>query len=309
MVMLTGLDRVIAGADLPYTKQSGADTRTAHRGGLREVKGVIWHTTETADSAFRSGRTAPTLAYVTRQTSYNILIGRDGHVYIIASGTAAHAGRGSGHGFTRDDANRESIGVSFDANSSNHPVTAAQLDAGARLGAALDQEWKGNLRHVMHGEWAPGRRSDPTQVPGGWAALRAAIKRGSWGDTDNTTAPSKPSTSTASSGSSASKVWPHAQLAVTSRHTTASHRAWVAMLAGVGFKDKRLTLAIQKWLQWNGYYKGYRLDGQFGPATARALQQFLKAKGFYKGVIDGDRGPLTIQAEIRYINSQAKHYR
>lgn len=204
MVMLTGLDRVIAAADLPFTKQPGADSRTAHRGGLREVKGVIWHTTETADNAFRDGRTAPTLSYVTRQTSYNLLIGRDGHVYIIASGTAAHAGKGSGHGFTRDDANRESIGVSFDANSSSFPVTAAQLDAGARLGAALDQEWKGSLRHVMHGEWAPGRRSDPTRVPGGWAALRAAIKRGSWDG--SAPAPSKPSTSTASKPSTSKSI-------------------------------------------------------------------------------------------------------
>lgn len=81
------------------------------------------------------------------------------------------------------------------------------------------------------------------------------------------------------------------------------------LLAGVGFKDKSLTLAIQKWLQWNGYYKGYRLDGSMGKLTVQELQKFLKTKGFYKGRIDGNRGAMTVNAEIAYLNSQAKHYK
>ena len=115
-----------------------------------------------------------------------------------------------------------------------------------------------------------------------------------------------------SSSKSSSKAWPHKKLKVTSKHTTASHRAYVKMLAGVGFKDKSLTTAIQKWLRWNGYYKasdGFVIDGDMGRLTVQELQKFLKAQGFYKGVIDGGRGPMTVKAEIAYLNDQAKHYK
>src|SRR5699024_1755935 len=117
-----------------------------------------------------------------------------------------------------------------------------------------------------------------------------------------------------STGSSkpSSKEWPYKLVPASDKHTTASHNAYVKMLAGVGFTDKKLTTAIQKWLQWNGYYKasdGFKVDGSMGKLTVQELQKFLKAKGFYKGVIDGDRGAMTVRAEIAYINSQAKSYK
>lgn len=102
-------------------------------------------------------------------------------------------------------------------------------------------------------------------------------------------------------------VWPNIALPVTDSHTTASHNAWVKLMADVGYTDRRLTTAIQKWLRGLGYYKG-RLDGSFGPMTVRALQSFLRTKGLYKGRIDGQRGPMTIRAEIDYLNSQRQHY-
>lgn len=107
-------------------------------------------------------------------------------------------------------------------------------------------------------------------------------------------------------------AWPHVAVKVTPKHTTESHNAWVRMLAGIpnqNFNSNNLTLNIQRWLQWNGYYSGYNLDGKFQTQTVKALQRFLKAKGFYKGVVDGDRGSMTVQAEINYINSQRKYYK
>src|SRR5690625_2619582 len=169
-MFLTGLDRVLNDSGVRWTARPGWQTRTAHRGGLREVRAVMWHTTETATSAFRNS-TVPTLGYVTARAGqnwplYNILIGRDGHAYLIAAGTSAHAGKGTGFGMPRDQGNYYSVGVSFDSNNNPTPINAAQLEAGARIGAAFDREWKNKLRHVMHGEWAPKRRSDPTRVPG-----------------------------------------------------------------------------------------------------------------------------------------------
>lgn len=108
------------------------------------------------------------------------------------------------------------------------------------------------------------------------------------------------------------KDWPHGYVPLTNTHTTASHNAYVKMLDGVGFSDSNLTMTIQKWLRWNGYYTesaGFIIDGVMGNYTVQELQKFLKSKGIYRGVIDGDRGPMTVKAEIAYINSQAKHYR
>lgn len=312
MVMLTGLARVARDAGITVREVAGWKTRTAHRGGLTEVRGILWHHTATAAKAVKE-RNNPTLKYMTDGLGYplaNYGLAWDGSLDVIAAGTGAHAGAGSYSGIPTDDGNRYLIGVEVEGTTGLE-WSDAQLETAAILGAAFDEEYGKELLNIGHYEWAPRRKVDPTGIPGNMSALRAAIKRGSWNGSGATPVPSKPSTGTASSGSSSSssKAWPHAQLAVTSAHTTASHRAWVAMLAGVGFKDSRLTLAIQKWLQWNGYYRGYNLDGQFGPATVRALQAFLKSKGFYEGVLDGSRGPLTIQAEIRYINSQARHYK
>lgn len=102
------------------------------------------------------------------------------------------------------------------------------------------------------------------------------------------------------------KPWPAADLPVTKTHTTASHNAWVKLMAAVGYKDRRLGTALQKWLRKLGYYRGI-VDGQFGPMSVRALQSFLRAKGLYRGIVDGSRGPMTVQSEIRYLNSQRKY--
>ena len=100
--------------------------------------------------------------------------------------------------------------------------------------------------------------------------------------------------------------WPDAALAVTSTHTTASHEAWVELMRRVGYKDAKLGLALQKWLRRLGYYKGL-LDGNFGPLSVKAMQTFLKRKGYYTGLIDGKRGPMTVRAEIAYLNDQRKY--
>lgn len=60
--------------------------------------------------------------------------------------------------------------------------------------------------------------------------------------------------------------------------------------------------SVQEDLKAKGYYKG-KIDGICGPLTVEAIQRFLKAKGFYKGEIDRYMGPLTVKAWQQYINS------
>ncbi|WP_070158475.1 peptidoglycan recognition protein family protein [Nesterenkonia sp. PF2B19] len=319
-MFLTGLDRLLRDADVPFTTQGGWQTRTAHDGGLTEVCAVMWHTTETGDKTFRaSSSDAPTLAYVTRGAGYplyNILIGRDGTAHLVAAGTAGHAGRGSGFGMPRDDANRHAVGVSFDANGAGHPVTDAQLETGARIGAAFNEEWRGEIRHVMHGEWAPDRRTDPTGVD--WEKLRAAIDRGHWATDAAAGAPEpdsepepEPEPESDSEAGERTPVapdqgrWPEAYLTVVDEHNEWTDRAWRDLMDRIGLDGDELTASIQTWLRGLGYDAGPS-DGWFGERTTRALQECLRERGHYGGLIDGDRGPMTITAEVEYLNRQAE---
>lgn len=49
---------------------------------------------------------------------------------------------------------------------------------------------------------------------------------------------------------------------------------------------------------------GATVDGLCGPDTVKALQRFLKGKGFYSGAIDGKMGPGTVGGWQKYINSR-----
>lgn len=195
-MFVTGLIRIMQNAGVPYEVVPGWEKRSLWRAGLsNNIKAAMYHDTQTVDSSFASGRDAPTLQYVINGQGYplyNVLYGRSGKAYIVAAGSCAHAGKGSGGGMTRDDANREAIAFSFDANQSRYPVTAAQLESAARVGKAMTEDWGGNLVHIMHGEWNSRDRSDPTRIPGGWSALRAAIKRGYWKNKPTTTPTKKP---------------------------------------------------------------------------------------------------------------------
>ena len=137
----------------------------------------------------------------------------------------------------------------------------------------------------------------------------AAAKSGKWALGGNI-AP----TSTPNITKPKGKQWPLVRLAVSNSHTTASHYAWVTAMAGLGFKDKKLGEALQRWLsnEKNIIGKKYytrAIDGDFTTNSVKALQQFLKDKKIYKGKIDGKRLGMTVAAEITYLNSQAKYYK
>lgn len=110
------------------------------------------------------------------------------------------------------------------------------------------------------------------------------------------------------------KQWPAVPLPITKKHTSASDRAWRKLLADVGYKNSNLTKRFQRWLRDLGYYKG-RIDGDFGPYTINALQHKLHDDGLYNGAFDAfrapyhvARGPVMIAAEIRYLNDQRQYY-
>lgn len=192
---IPGIGRVLENADIEHTLTDGWRDRVWVRDGRpfgwKDIRAVVVHTTESAASAFRRGEDAPTLSWVLGGQGYHtyaLLIGRSGHVYVISAHPGAQAGFGiwphegpnRGSVIPQDEGNAYSLGVSMDA-SVEFPPTPAQLETLARLLHALQTEWYGELTIIGHGEYNNFRvRTDPTGVPGGMDAVRAAAKRGTW---------------------------------------------------------------------------------------------------------------------------------
>lgn len=66
-------------------------------------------------------------------------------------------------------------------------------------------------------------------------------------------------------------------------------------------KGSAMVKALQQWLKDKGFYTG-KIDGFAGKLTIMALQKFLASIGFYTGRIDGYAGPKTVAAWQRYLN-------
>lgn len=207
---LTGLGRVLTTAGVTWEGVPGWEARTGFASGYREIYGATVHTTETHDATFAKGGDAPTLDWVVDADgsrrgahTYALLIGRSGKVYLIAAGPGWQAGHGSwpsklgpNPGIPDDQANFHTIGVSMDANESQYPPTEAQLVSLVKVLAALRAEWAPDRFDVMmHGEWSPARRTDPTRVPGGWDAIRKAVAAGAWPVQPKPTPPAPAATS------------------------------------------------------------------------------------------------------------------
>lgn len=314
MAMYTGLARVARKTGYPVVEVGGWKKRG--NGQMKGMRSVMAHHTAGAATG-----NYPSLNVVTyghsglRGLLAQLGIGRDGTIYVMGAGLAYHAGRVSKTAYT----NPYSLGIEAENTGTGQTWPEKQLDSYVKLVAELLKEFKKPINACIgHKEAAvpKGRKVDPhfANPSMNMAQFRGHVKRGYYLKPSTSKPAKKPTTSKPKPKPSARKAWPDAAVPVTAKHTTASHNAYVKMLAGVGFKDKKLATAIQKWLRWNGYYKassGFIIDGQMGRYTVRELQKFLKAKGFYgKGyIIDGKRGPATIRAEIRYINAQAKHYK
>ena len=196
---IPGIGRVLKNAGIEHTLTDGWRDRVwvrldeegrPYNFDWTEIRAVVTHTTESDPAAFQRGEDAPTLGWVINGQgyhTYSLLIGRSGHVYVISAHPGAQAGYGvwphtgrRGSVIPEDQGNSYSLGVAMDA-SVQYPPTREQLDALARVLKALQEEWGGELAIIGHGEYNGWKvRTDPTGVPGGMDAVRAAAKRGTW---------------------------------------------------------------------------------------------------------------------------------
>lgn len=306
MPWMTGLARVARKTGYPVVEVSGWKRRG--HGPQPAVKTIVAHHTAGARTGNypslrvvrdgRAGLPGPLSHYG---------IGRDGTIYVIAAGRSWHTGRT----FQTSQNNNNAIGIEAENTGTGQTWPAAQLDSYVKLCKALIDEFKLPVSAVQgHKEIASprGRKIDPnfSNPSISMTQFRNAVKAGSWARGVAPSSSQKKATQKVEKKAASSKNYPTQALKTSNKHTTASHNAWVLLMSRIGYKDKNLGLALQKWLRKLGYYKG-SLDGKFGPLSVRALQRFLASKGLYKGAIDGKRQSMTVSAEIAYLNSQRRY--
>ncbi len=100
-------------------------------------------------------------------------LGRSGMIYVIAAGTANHAGPGGWRGVS---GNTRAWGIEAENDGVGQPWSPGQLDAYPRLCAALARHTGFGPEMVCaHREWNPRDKIDPTGIDMGW--LRSEVAR------------------------------------------------------------------------------------------------------------------------------------
>ena len=208
--MSFNLDNVVGilrARGLKVVETAGWITRGYAGQDLQGCAGVLWHHTATNRAAF-NGNNAPTLQLCINGRSdlagplANIVLGRDGTVYMVATGVANHAGTGNAYGVPVNAGNHWLIGIEMES-SGVYPWdwTPAMLSAAPKLGAALELAYlqsrpAAQRLQLGHMEYSDAGKIDPAGWPGGMDGLRASINRqiAAWSKAPDP-APSKPATS------------------------------------------------------------------------------------------------------------------
>jgi hypothetical protein len=179
MARYTNLADILRNAGLRVVETPGWRTRGAEMGDIRAI--MLHHT-----ASRQGGSNAPTLDTVTKGRGgknavpgplSQFVLGRDGTWYVVASGLANHAGKGSGWGLPTDNANRYTLGIEAESSGVGSDWTKEQLESYPRGVAALcrafDLAWH---RVLAHKEWAPSRKVDPAGWPGDIDGFRTQVR-------------------------------------------------------------------------------------------------------------------------------------
>ncbi|MDI3330121.1 MAG: peptidoglycan recognition family protein [Micrococcus sp.] len=172
------------------------------------------------------------------------------------------------------------------------------------------EERHGSLRYFRHSDWKA------TACPGRYGDRLSKLVRDV--NAEHSRRTRRTVEQDASAAVQTKTEWPNEPLPVDGKKTQSWHDAWVELMRRVGFTDGDLGRNLQAWLNTlqdprtgRPYYdlEKFRHDGVMGRESVKALQRFLydreDANGrFYDGFSDGQRGPLTVKGEKRYLNYQ-----
>jgi hypothetical protein len=185
---LTDMAEVLRIAGLQVVELAGWETRARGSGGYDGLPcAVLWHHTAS------SGDGASDADYCTFGSDdapvCNLVIGRDGLVYVCAAGATNTNGKGGplelpdGRVIPQDSCNSRVIGVELSNDGVGMPWPEVQLSAAFTASAALTAAYVGGPDQVaQHSDWAPTRKVDPATaaaVEGAWQPS-ATNSSGSW---------------------------------------------------------------------------------------------------------------------------------
>lgn len=186
---LTDLADVLRGAGLTVVELDGWQGR-GRSGNSPYADGrplcVMWHHTASA------GNGASDADYCTFRSPdrplVNLVVGRDGVVYVCAAGPTNTNGKGGPLTFSRgtvpaDSMNTHAVGIEISNNGVGMPYPVAQIDACFAASLAVCAAYGLAPDDVaQHWDWAPNRKIDPATAPaveGPWQP-RAVTSSGTW---------------------------------------------------------------------------------------------------------------------------------
>jgi N-acetylmuramoyl-L-alanine amidase len=185
---LTDLADVCRGAGVTVVEMAGWPTRARGSGGYPSGRPwvVMWHHTASA------GNGANDAAYCATGDPdapvCNLVVGRDGIVYVIAAGATNTNGKGGpwrcSHGTVgADQMNTHAVGIEFSNNGVGQAWPRIQLDAGFAVSLAVAAAYGLAPDDVCtHQVWAPTRKIDPATaaaVEGPWRPS-SSTSSGTW---------------------------------------------------------------------------------------------------------------------------------
>ena len=131
--------------------------------GSHEVQVIVLH----ADASPSERGCLTWIQSSVSKVSYHVLIGRDGTVYTCVpyDRRAWHAGKSEWNGIK--DVNSVSIGISWsNRNDGKEALTEAQKTSMKQVIDDIRVRYGATLPVTTHARIAPGRKTDPEQVPG-----------------------------------------------------------------------------------------------------------------------------------------------
>lgn len=176
---LTDLADVLRAAGVAVVEQDGWQTRARSSGGYASGRPwcVMWHHTASSATADPASDAAYMSYNADAAPVANLLVARDGAVWVLAAGATNTNGKGNARTFTRgtvpaDQMNTYAIGMEIQNTGVGQTYPAAQVDAAFTASLAMCAAYGLDPADVdLHATYAPDRKIDPATaaaVAGPW---------------------------------------------------------------------------------------------------------------------------------------------
>ena len=187
---LTDLADVLRAAGLTVVEQDGWQTRARGSGGFDGTRPwcVMWHHTASSPTSTAEGDASYMSNGSPDRPIANLMIARDGAVWVLAAGATNTNGSGDALRFTRgtvpaNSMNTHAIGMEIQNTGVGEPYAQACIDAAFTTSLALAAAYGLDPADVAtHNLYAPTRKIDPataTAVQGAWQPA-AVTSSGTW---------------------------------------------------------------------------------------------------------------------------------